>query len=50
MRRSAGCVSAAAVMLGITRQTITNHLKKTGGAPVKTRKSKVIPMESLFEN
>ncbi len=50
MRRSTGSVNTAAVMLGITRQTITNHRKKTGGAPVKTRKSKIIPMESLFEN
>ena len=49
MRRSAGNINCAAAMLGITRQTIANHRKKQGGTPVKTGKSGVIPMESLFK-
>jgi len=43
MIRSVGNINTAAAMLGTTRQTITNHRKKQGGAPVMTEKSGVIP-------
>jgi DNA-binding NtrC family response regulator len=49
LRRSAGNPNMAAAMLGITRQTISNHRKKSGEAPAKAKQSKVTPMNNLFE-
>ncbi|MDD5284366.1 MAG: sigma-54 dependent transcriptional regulator [Desulfuromonadaceae bacterium] len=49
LRRSAGNPNVAAAMLGITRQTIANHRKKSGVVPEMARKPNIIPMENLFE-
>jgi DNA-binding NtrC family response regulator len=48
LRRSEGNPNMAAAMLGITRQTISNHRRKSSGVPSKTRQSNVSSMGNLF--
>jgi DNA-binding NtrC family response regulator len=49
LRRSAGNPNMAAAMLGITRQTISNHRRKLNGIPSKTKQSNVPPTGNLFK-
>lgn len=49
LRRSAGNPNMAAAMLGITRQTISNHRRKLNGIPAKTKQLNVPQTGNLFK-